>query len=82
MMKLLKREYTVEFKELAVKRVKAGQSAGAVAKDFGLIGRLRMLSLIMETSIVQNCIIPACAEFGLIVTVLSCHRGKPCKMHP
>ena len=37
MMKISKREYTTEFKELAVKRVKAGQSAGAVAKDSGLI---------------------------------------------
>ncbi|QFY42565.1 transposase [Candidatus Methylospira mobilis] len=36
-MKLSKREYTTEFKELAVKRVKAGQSAGAVARDLGLI---------------------------------------------
>ena len=36
-MKISKREYTAEFKELAVKRVKAGQSAGAVAKDLGLI---------------------------------------------
>lgn len=36
-MKIPKREYTMEFKELAVKRVKAGQSAGAVAKDLGLI---------------------------------------------
>jgi len=35
--KIPKQEYTVEFKELAVKRVKAGQSAGAVAKDLGLI---------------------------------------------
>jgi len=37
MKKIPKQEYTVEFKELAVKRVKAGQSAGAVAKDLGLI---------------------------------------------
>jgi len=36
-MKISKREYTTEFKELAVKRVKAGQSAGAVAKDLGLV---------------------------------------------
>ena len=36
-MKISQREYTTEFKELAVKRVKAGQSAGAVAKDLGLI---------------------------------------------
>lgn len=36
-MKISKREYTTEFKELAVNRVKAGQSAGAVAKDLGLI---------------------------------------------
>ena len=36
-MKIPKQEYTVEFKELAVKRVKDGQSVGAVAKDLGLI---------------------------------------------
>ena len=36
MKKIPKREYTTEFKELAVKRVKDGQSAGAVAKDLGL----------------------------------------------
>jgi transposase len=37
MKKIPKREYTTEFKELAVKRVKDGQSAGAVAKDLGLV---------------------------------------------
>jgi len=37
MKKIPKQEYTAEFKELAVKRVKSGQSAGAVAKDLGLI---------------------------------------------
>ena len=37
MKKIPKQEYTAEFKELAVKRVKGGQSAGAVAKDLGLI---------------------------------------------
>lgn len=37
MKKIPKREYTAEFKELAVKRVKSGQSVGAVAKDLGLI---------------------------------------------
>ena len=37
MKKIPKREYTTEFKELAVKRVKEGQSAGVVAKDLGLI---------------------------------------------
>jgi transposase len=36
-MKIPKQEYTAEFKELAVKRVKSGQTAGAVAKDLGLI---------------------------------------------
>ena len=36
-MKIPKQEYTGEFKELAVKRVKGGQSVGAVAKDLGLI---------------------------------------------
>lgn len=37
MKKMPKQEYTAEFKELAVKRVKDSQSAGAVAKDLGLI---------------------------------------------
>lgn len=37
MKKIPKREYTPEFKELAVKRVKAGQSVGAVARELGLI---------------------------------------------
>jgi len=32
-----KQEYTAEFKELAVKRVKGGQSVGVVAKDLRLI---------------------------------------------
>ncbi len=36
-MKIPKQEYTPEFRELAVKRVKEGQSIGAVAKDLGLI---------------------------------------------
>lgn len=31
-----KQEYTAEFRELAVKRVKAGQSNGAVARELGL----------------------------------------------
>lgn len=35
-----KREYTTEFKELAVKRVKSGQSAGALAKDLRLIEQM------------------------------------------
>ena len=37
MKRIPKREYTAEFKELAVKRVKAGQAAGAAAKGLGLI---------------------------------------------
>jgi transposase-like protein len=35
-MKLSKQAYTAEFKELAVIRVKGGQSIGAVVKDLGL----------------------------------------------
>jgi transposase-like protein len=35
--KIPKQEYTAEFKELAVKRVKGGRTAGAVAKELGLI---------------------------------------------
>ena len=37
MKKIPKQEYTAEFKELAVKRVKSGQSISAVVKDLGLI---------------------------------------------
>jgi transposase len=37
MKKIPKQEYTAEFKELAVKRVKAGQTVGAAAKELGLI---------------------------------------------
>ena len=37
MKRIPKREYTAEFKELAVKRVKAVQTAGAAAKDLGVI---------------------------------------------
>ena len=36
-MKITKREYTAEFKDLAANRVKEGQTAGAVAKDLGLV---------------------------------------------
>lgn len=35
-MKLSKQAYTAEFKELAVRRVKSGQSVGAVVKELGL----------------------------------------------
>jgi transposase len=35
-MKIPKQEYTAEFKELAVKRVKEGLTAGAAAKELGL----------------------------------------------
>lgn len=37
MKKIPKQEYTAEFRELAVKRMKAGQSIGAVAREPGLI---------------------------------------------
>ena len=37
MYKIPKPEYTAEFKELSVKRVKDGQGIGAVAKDLGLV---------------------------------------------
>ncbi len=36
-MKIPKQEYTAEFRELAVKRVKEGQGIAAVARDLGLI---------------------------------------------
>lgn len=38
-MNIPKQEYTAGFKELAVKRVKEGQSIGAVARELGLVGR-------------------------------------------
>ena len=34
-----KQEYTAEFKELAVKRVKTGQGIGTVARELGLVER-------------------------------------------
>ena len=37
MFKIPKQEYTAEFKELAVKRVKDGQGIGPVARDLGLV---------------------------------------------
>ena len=37
MKKMPKQEYTAEFKELAVKRVKSGQTAAGVAKELRLI---------------------------------------------
>lgn len=36
-MKIPKQAYTLEFKELAVKRVKDGQSLAGVAKELGLV---------------------------------------------
>lgn len=36
-MKIPKQEYTAEFKELSVKRVKTGQSIGAVARELSLV---------------------------------------------
>jgi transposase len=36
MKKIPKREYTPEFRELAVKRVQAGQTVDAVAKELGV----------------------------------------------
>jgi len=36
-MKIPRQQYTSEFKELAVKRVKDGLTAGAAAKELGLI---------------------------------------------
>lgn len=37
MFKIPKQEYTAEFKELAVKRVKSGQGVGPVARELGLV---------------------------------------------
>jgi transposase len=37
MFKMPKAEYTAEFRELAVKRVKSGQGIGAVARELGLV---------------------------------------------
>ena len=36
-MRIPKQKYTVEFKELAVQRVKSGLTSGVVARDLGLI---------------------------------------------
>jgi len=36
-MKIPKQEYTAEFKELAVKRVKEGLTVGAAARELGLV---------------------------------------------
>ena len=36
-LKIPKQQYTAEFKELVVKRVKAGQGIGAVARELGLV---------------------------------------------
>ena len=40
-MMIPKQQYTTEFKKLAVTRVREGQSAGAVAKELGLIEQTR-----------------------------------------
>ena len=36
-LKIPKKEFTSEFKELAVKRVKSGQSVGMAARELGLV---------------------------------------------
>jgi transposase len=38
-MKIPKQEYTAEFKELAVKRVRGGQTVGAVARELGPVAQ-------------------------------------------
>lgn len=38
-MKIPKQEYTAEFKELAVTRVKDGMTVGAAAKELGLVAQ-------------------------------------------
>lgn len=35
-MKIPKREYTAEFKELAVRRIKEGMTPGALSKELGV----------------------------------------------
>jgi len=37
MFKIPKQEFTAEFKESAVKRVRSGESVGAVARELGLV---------------------------------------------
>jgi transposase len=37
MLKIPRQEYTAEFKELAVKRVRGGQGIAAVARELGLV---------------------------------------------
>ena len=39
MFKIPKQEYTVEFKQLAVKRVKSGEMLTKVARELGLVGQ-------------------------------------------
>lgn len=51
MQKIPKQEYTVEFKEQAVKRVKDGKTVSAVAKEMGLVEQtLRNWVKVFETS--------------------------------
>lgn len=40
MFKIPKQEYTAEFKEVAVKRVKGGQGIGVVARELGLVEQM------------------------------------------
>ena len=37
MFKIPKQEYTAEFKDLAVKRVRSGETVGTVGRDLGLV---------------------------------------------
>jgi transposase len=46
--KIPKQEYTPEFRELAVKRVKAGQSNGAVARELGLSSPLQKFAHVLS----------------------------------
>ena len=53
-MKIPKQEYTAEFKELAVKRVRDGQAVGAVAKELGLIEQTLRMGQRPDRELVQQ----------------------------
>jgi len=47
MFKMPKPEFTPEFRELTVKRVKSGMTIGAVAKELGLVEQTLRISVIV-----------------------------------
>ncbi|MBI5142164.1 MAG: transposase [Nitrospirae bacterium] len=77
-MKIPKREYTAEFKELSVKRVKEGQTVGAVCKELGLVEQtLRnwvKASVPSSPSLSLN-------GFGIAITAISCCLSLSASYH-